>query len=73
MHYISKNWERIFHFQYKVAIGQCDFWNFFIYKGKCYQTMKSELFFENWLFSELLQNIAFRISGSTDLLINRSK
>ena len=24
MHYISKNWERIFYFQYKVAIGQCE-------------------------------------------------
>ncbi len=24
LHYISKNWERVFHFQYKVVIGQCD-------------------------------------------------
>ena len=24
MHYISKNWECIFYFQYKVAIGQYD-------------------------------------------------
>ena len=24
MHHISKNWEGIFDFQYKVAIGQCD-------------------------------------------------
>ena len=23
MHHISKNWERIFDFQYKVVIGQC--------------------------------------------------
>ena len=23
MHHISKNWEHVFHFQYKVAIGQC--------------------------------------------------
>ena len=23
MHYISKNWERIFYFQYKVSIEQC--------------------------------------------------
>ena len=25
MHHISKNWEGVFDFQYKVAIGQCDY------------------------------------------------
>ena len=24
MHHISQNWERIFHFQYKVTIGHCE-------------------------------------------------
>ena len=24
MHYISKNWELVFYFQYKVTIGQCE-------------------------------------------------
>ena len=23
MYYISKNWECVFYFQYKVAVGQC--------------------------------------------------
>ena len=24
MYYISKNWECVFYFQYKVAVGQCE-------------------------------------------------
>ena len=28
MHHISKNWECVFDFQYKVVIGQCNYIDF---------------------------------------------
>ena len=46
---------------------------FFHFQTKVLPDNEKWIIFQTRLFSELLQNIAFRISGSTDLLVYKSK
>ena len=40
MHHISKNWERVFDFQYKVVSGQCEPGQAAVYECRAFRPLK---------------------------------